>query len=668
MKTNIIKTAKFLALGCALTLSVSSCSNWLDVNNDPDNPNSSSAVVENRLPWIQRGFMYSSGVSNMRTSAMAGAMYSANDNVGNSACAWDCRAGLTTTPYQSFFCMCGNNLADLETKAQENGSTHYLAAAKVVRALGFMNLLDIYGEMPMSDAFMNHPTPKFDDGKTMYNACLAELDEAIKLFSEPQGPDATPLSRGDMWCDGDAQKWIKLCHGLKARYMMHTTKRADWKADDVLAEVNLAMQSNADNVVEKCYNVAGEVTDWLMGDPIQTNGNWDYVAYGHTQRISKFYYDKLVNARDKGVVDPRMSKIVPAVMYNMTLDANGNVATYDWFRSIPVDVYDDANGRLHAGVTTLQLLTYANEDKSLTYKVEDGADAEWCANRTAEGNTVVDNGDSTVTVTYKAGTHYVNSTNPVYADDWKYVSLISASTSTGTKINGAAQDALDLNYYAQKSAAARQAGAVASTGSYQVRAISDFEIMCYDELCFIKAECLFRKGDKGGAYTAYKEGIQANMDRMQTKLIEWQGTGYKNPDMMPMDDADITAYMASAAVAGAGDITMRDIMEQKYIAMGFHIENWNDIRRFNYSVEGEFGVVYPGIHKPAMFTGVAITGTAETDPMAWPRRFRLPDKLELQYNPNEALAVNAHALDNDIWCYPVWWDCASDAEYENYLK
>ena len=180
-----------------------------------------------------------------------------------------------------------------------------------------------------------------------------------------------------------------------------------------------------------------------------------------------------------------------------------------------------------------------------------------------------------------------------------------------------------------------------------------------------------RKGAKAQAHTWYLNGIRANIDRMQNKLIEWQVAGYAdvNPDMAPMDDAAIEAYMSSAAVAqSAGELTMADIMEQKYIAMGCHIENWNDLRRFNYSAPGDFGVVYPGIHKPAMFTGVAITGASETDPMAWPRRFRLPATLELQYNAPMALAVNAHALDENIWCYPVWWDCTSDTEYENYCK
>jgi len=30
--------------------------------------------------------------------------------------------------------------------------------------------------------------------------------------------------------------------------------------------------------------------------------------------------------------------------------------------------------------------------------------------------------------------------------------------------------------------------------------------------------------------------------------------------------------------------------------------------------------------------------------------------------------LNAHANDPNIWCMPVWWDCATDDEYYNYLK
>ena len=193
-------------------------------------------------------------------------------------------------------------------------------------------------------------------------------------------------------------------------------------------------------------------------------------------------------------------------------------------------------------------------------------------------------------------------------------------------------------------------------------------------MCFIKAEVLFRKGDAAGALVAYKAGIKAHMDRMQKELAEWVAGGFSktNPDMTPMDEADITAYLASAAVAqDPGELTMQDIMLQKYVAMGFNIENWNDMRRFNFSAGnvGSFGVVYPGYDRGPLFSGQAkLVGAGKTDPQYWIRRWRLPATTELNYNATNAKAANKHATEDDIWSIPVWWDCATDDEYYGYIR
>jgi hypothetical protein len=159
---------------------------------------------------------------------------------------------------------------------------------------------------------------------------------------------------------------------------------------------------------------------------------------------------------------------------------------------------------------------------------------------------------------------------------------------------------------------------------------------------------------------------------MQAKLTSWKAAGYAvtNPDMAPMNQSDINAYLSGNAVAGSGTLTMSDIMLQKYVAMGCSVENWNDMRRFNFSAGnvGSFGVVYPGYDRGPLFAGGALyTGSGKTDPRYWQRRWALPTTLELNYNLTNALAVNPHATDANIWSMPVWWDCATDAEYNAYL-
>ena len=661
-----MKSLKYMmAAGCLLTLGLSSCSDFLDVNVDPDKPNNTTAEVANRVPWIQRMFMYSAGITNYRTSMIAGVLYSTSGTHGPAAVTWNFAPGTTTSSYQTWFVETAANLNDLYNKAKAENAYHYMAVADIYHALGFMQMLDLYGEIPYTEALGNSPVPAYDDGKTIFNGCVAKLDEAIKLLSEAQPATATPLSKGDLMNGGDAQKWLKMAYGLKARFLLKLSKKAEFDPEAILDCLSKGPQSIDDNSVMPCFNSGQDVTDYLMGDPIMTNGNWNCVAYGTTQRITKYYTDLLTDMRGAGVEDPRYTKIVPAVMTNIKV-VDGKVQSYDWARSKGVDCHGDCERLKAVGWNSIVAPTWAATNKDITYNIADAtARDKFVSDIQKLHKTTVDG--TKVKVTYQTGSVYVNSTNYAYAGDTAYVSLRSNSKLTGNQT----KEENDVYWYFSTNDALN-AGAVGSTGSFQTRPVSDFEIMTYHEACFIKAEVLYRKGDKSGALTAYKAGIKAHLDYMQKKLTEWQGQGYNNPDMMPMNNDAITAYMNSDAVCqNASDLKMSDIMLQKYVAMGCSLENWNDMRRFNYGAGNiaDFGVVYPGMDRSVLFTGTdKLKGTSKDDPKYWPRRWRLPATLELSYNEAQALAINKHAEDTDIWSYPVWWDCATDAEYEGYLK
>lgn len=661
-----MKSLKYMmAAGCLLTLGLSSCSDFLDVNVDPDKPNNTTAEVANRVPWIQRMFMYSAGITNYRTSMIAGVLYSTSGTHGPAAVTWNFAPGTTTSSYQTWFVETAANLNDLYNKAKAENAYHYMAVADIYHALGFMQMLDLYGEIPYTEALGNSPVPAYDDGKTIFNGCVAKLDEAIKLLSEAQPATATPLSKGDLMNGGDAQKWLKMAYGLKARFLLKLSKKAEFDPEAILECLSKGPQSIDDNSVMPCYNSGQDVTDYLMGDPIMTNGNWNCVAYGTTQRITKYYTDLLTDMRGAGVEDPRYTKIVPAVMTNIKV-VDGKVQSYDWARSKGVDCHGDCERLKAVGWNSIVAPTWAATNKDITYDIADAtARDKFVSDIQKLHKTTVDG--TKVKVTYQTGSVFVNSTNYAYAGDTAYVSLRSNSKLTGNQT----KEENDVYWYFSTNDALN-AGAVGSTGSFQTRPVSDFEIMTYHEACFIKAEVLFRKGDKAGALAAYKAGIKAHLDYMQKKLTAWKGQGFSNPDMLPMDDSKISAYLASDAVCqNASDLKMSDIMLQKYVAMGCSLENWNDMRRFNYSAGNikDFGVVYPGMDRSVLFTGTdKLKGTSKDDPKYWPRRWRLPATLELSYNEAQALAVNKHAEDTDIWSYPVWWDCETDAEYEGYIK
>ena len=115
-----------------------------------------------------------------------------------------------------------------------------------------------------------------------------------------------------------------------------------------------------------------------------------------------------------------------------------------------------------------------------------------------------------------------------------------------------------------------------------------YPLMTYGEMQFIKAEAAFRKGDKATSLTAYRNGINASFDLLNSLEID---------ATKRVTTAQRTAYLASKAVAQtAADLTLSNIMLQKYVAMYGHgmLETWVDMRRFQYNPD-----VYTGFTLPA---------------------------------------------------------------------
>ena len=639
-----MKKIIYITLSLVLLSGFFSCNKWLDVNIDPNNPSDASATVNIRLPWIQHYYMYALGTANMRTSTIAGLLTQTSATSANGLlAAWNPLQSSCTTIYQNWFLGAAVNLNPLIKKAEESGAYHYIGAAYCMRAMGFMMMLDLHGEMPYTEALTGKYNPSYDTGDVIYKGCLADLDKAIEFFNKTQEAGSTALAAGDSWNGGDVNKWIKLCYGLKARYLLQISKKSSFDPAAVLAALDKAPQSNADNIIMKHYNITGDATNFTVGDPYQTNTTWDAVGYGSTQRATRWYVNLLTNnyTGGSGVVDPRMSKLLPATMKNIVLNAAGDILSYEWARDVGVDMMN-SDIRQNSGPMTA---SYATSNQTLKYTI---ADATARANFIAQLKQPYTVSGNDVSVTYKKGSFYINSTNYKRAGDTIYVNMRSNSLSTSGR------SATDMYYYPLTTA-----NAVNGTGTFYARPNSDSDILTFGEMCFIKAEVYLRQGKSAEALAAYKAGIQANFDRMQIKLNEWKSAGTVNPDQMPMNAADITAYMSSAAVVqSATALKMADIIQQKIIALGFNMQNWNDMRRFNYSAGniGNFGVVYRDYKRPYEFTATNVmTGSSPADLTYWFRRFS-QSPHESNYNNEQLMKSNPLAMKDAIWSNPVWWD------------
>ena len=138
-------------------------------------------------------------------------------------------------------------------------------------------------------------------------------------------------------------------------------------------------------------------------------------------------------------------------------------------------------------------------------------------------------------------------------------------------------------------------GGVGQPGRYIFADKAKIPIMTYAQLQFIKAEAAYRMGDKGTALTAYRNGVAAHIDWVNSRNLDDGQTPSQ------ISAAEKAAFLADPNIVPA-NITLTHIMSQKYIALwGWgHNEIWLDMRRYHYTdTDPASGKqVYPGFAAP----------------------------------------------------------------------
>ncbi len=121
----------------------------------------------------------------------------------------------------------------------------------------------------------------------------------------------------------------------------------------------------------------------------------------------------------------------------------------------------------------------------------------------------------------------------------------------------------------------------ASGGRYLFSDKIKMPFMTYFQLQFVKAEAAYSMGDKATALDAYKKGISASIDFVNTTNLQ------DNQTSTQITLAEKTAFLAAPEIvpASPGALTLSQIMSQKYIAQwGWgHNELWMDMRRYHYT-------------------------------------------------------------------------------------
>ncbi len=133
-----------------------------------------------------------------------------------------------------------NALFDLyltKEKAQANGNNVLAAASMILSAKLFQEVVDMFGNVPYSQAFKEKqfPLPEYDDATSIYTALQQSLDSAIIYMKE-----TAPISFAsvDVVNNGDQPKWIKFANTLKLRLLIRQSEVAGFNPAAEIAKID----------------------------------------------------------------------------------------------------------------------------------------------------------------------------------------------------------------------------------------------------------------------------------------------------------------------------------------------------------------------------------------------------------------------------------------------
>lgn len=243
-----------LALG---VVGFTSCDSYLDINENPNSPSESNIETGMLMPAIEMNVASSYG-NFLRIAGGYHAQHYAHLNGTENYVDYsqfNMSATRSSGTYTQFTQKALQNLKTVLEKASAAEDWGTCLAATVMRAFVYEALVDCYGEVPYTEALNpDNLSPKYDDGQTVYEGVIAEIDAALENAS-PTNTVCTNF----LFPSATASSWIRFANALKLKMLM---RMADVK--DVKAEVAALLTENnfpaADVSYKGCWkNEAGQM-------------------------------------------------------------------------------------------------------------------------------------------------------------------------------------------------------------------------------------------------------------------------------------------------------------------------------------------------------------------------------------------------------------------------
>ncbi len=224
------------------------CKKFFDVNADPASPQTAS--LASLLPPVY-ALIPAASVLDGRFSGAYNQNYTSTTNDAFDQHGGNGGGTSAAQLWRTFYQSQGSSLNVIFEKGFAEEAWDYVGVAYALRAWGFQQTTDYFGELPFYDAWQVNQTSvsakyRYDKQEVVYKGIDSLCRLAIYYLNLPTTKNNN-LNRADRVYNGDKTKWKRFTYGILARLYNRTTNKSTYSADSVVKFCDSAFTSNSDN-------------------------------------------------------------------------------------------------------------------------------------------------------------------------------------------------------------------------------------------------------------------------------------------------------------------------------------------------------------------------------------------------------------------------------------
>jgi hypothetical protein len=298
-------------------VALTACEDFLDVNNNPNNPGISTLPLSAKFPTaLVATVNQETGQLNQVGAFWGGYWGTNNDGINsfydlktyNGSSIRTQREGIPVweTAYNNIL-----YFQLIKDEATASGAPFYTGASKIMQGWLFLRLTDVYNNIPFEEAAQGTAfiTPGYEDGQVVYEKAIALISDGIE---DIKSATITGEMSDDILFKGNKLKWAKFGNTIKLRALIRQSEadRQNYIASQIqviMEEGNGFLGAGENAFVQPGYlNTSGKMNPFWASYYRDAQGN--ATANFEIIRPTEYLLDQY-----KMRNDPRMEKIYTPV-------------------------------------------------------------------------------------------------------------------------------------------------------------------------------------------------------------------------------------------------------------------------------------------------------------------------------------------------------------------